>query len=295
VSADAIGFRDDSSAALPRLSLPMKTLLICHAEAHIDREGLARWLASFSTLVGVVELRETAERRRKRVRKELERVGPLRFLDVLAFRLYYRLRQAAADRAWEDGLLRDLARRFPDAGTPRVLTTHSPNSPEAQAFIQELGPDVMVARCKTLLAERIFTIPTVGTFVMHPGVCPEYRNAHGGFWALANDDLDRVGVTLLKIDRGIDTGPVYGYFGYQYDEVRESHLVIQQRCLFENLDAVRARIEEVAAGRATPIDTRGRESGEWGQPWLTRYLRWKRRARARAGRTAARQPEAAAS
>jgi hypothetical protein len=30
----------------------------------------------------------------------------------------------------------------------------------------------MIARCKTLLAGRIFTIPTVGTFVMHPGICP---------------------------------------------------------------------------------------------------------------------------
>ena len=273
----------------------MKTVLICHADAPIDREGLARWLASFSDLVGIIELRETAERQRKRVRKELERVGPVRFLDVLAFRVYYRIRQAAADRAWEAGLLSELARRYPDRGAPRVLTTHSPNSPEAHAFLRELAPDVMVARCKTLLAERVFTIPSVGTFVMHPGVCPEYRNAHGGFWALASDDLEKVGVTLLKIDHGIDTGPVYGYYSYPYDEVAESHLVIQQRCLFDNLDAVRARIEEVAAGRATPIDTRGRPSGEWGQPWLTRYLRWKRRARARAGRAGAPRPRAATS
>jgi hypothetical protein len=270
----------------------MKTLLICHADSPIDRDGLARWLASFSELVGIVELRETAERQRKRVRKELERVGPLRFLDVLAFRLYYKLRLAAADRAWERGLLADLAARYPNAGAPRVLTTHSPNTPEAQAFIQELAPDVMVARCKTLLAERIFTIPTAGTFVMHPGVCPEYRNAHGGFWALANDDVDKVGVTLLKIDKGIDTGPVYGYFSYPYDEVRESHIVIQQRCLFDNLDAVRARIGDVVAGRAQSIDTRGRPSGEWGQPWMTRYLRWRRRARERAGARGAGTPSA---
>jgi len=260
----------------------MKTLLICHAEAPIDREGLARWLASFSELVGIIELDELPDRKRKRVRKELERVGAIRFLDVLAFRLFYRLRLAAADAAWESDTLARLRAQHPNAGNPRVLRTPTPNSPEAEAFIKELAPDVMIARCKTLLAERIFSVPTVGTFVMHPGVCPEYRNAHGGFWALANDDLDKVGVTLLKIDKGIDTGPVYGYFTYPYDETRESHIVIQQRCLFDNLAAVRAKIEEVCAGRARSIDTRGRPSGEWGQPWLTRYLRWRRRARARA-------------
>ena len=34
-----------------------------------------------------------------------------------------------------------------------------------------------------------------------------------------------------------------------------------------------------AAGR---IDTTGRKSAEWGQPWLTKYLYWKRQARERA-------------
>jgi len=33
----------------------VKTLLICHHDAVLDRIGLARWLASFSELVGVVD------------------------------------------------------------------------------------------------------------------------------------------------------------------------------------------------------------------------------------------------
>lgn len=261
----------------------MKTLLICHHDAPLDFEGLARWMASFSELAGIVVVRETGERQRKRIRNELRRVGSLRFVDVLAFRAFARARLARADAAWERATLAALRDRYPglDPELPRLATT-SPNSPEAQHFITSLAPDLMIARCKALLAERIFTIPTVGTFVLHPGVCPEYRNAHGGFWALANDDLAKVGVTLLKIDKGIDTGPVYDYFTYRFDELQDSPAVIQQRCLFDNLGAVSERLAEVAAGRARPIDTRGRPSGEWGQPWLTRYLRWRRRARARA-------------
>jgi methionyl-tRNA formyltransferase len=112
--------------------------------------------------------------------------------------------------------------------------------------------------------------------VLHPGICPEYRNAHGCFWALAERDLTRVGMTLLKVDAGVDTGPVYGHYSYPFDEKRESYNVIQYRVVSENLDALADRFGQIAAGTAQPIDTHGRASANWGQPWLTRYLGWRR-------------------
>src|SRR2546425_1480667 len=78
----------------------VKTLLICHHDAVLDRIGLARWLGSFSELVGVVEVREPKQRLWRRIRREVSRVGPLRFLDVLAYRAYERLALAPGDRAW---------------------------------------------------------------------------------------------------------------------------------------------------------------------------------------------------
>lgn len=273
----------------------VKTLLICHDGSRLTQLGMSRWLASFSELAGVVVLRETDERVRKRVRREMQRVGRLRFLDVLAFRAYYRLCLAGRDRRWEDARLAELEARYPPipAGTP-ILITHSPNSKEAEAFIRAAQPDLVIARCKTLLAKRIFTIPTAGTLVMHPGICPEYRNAHGCFWALANDDLGRVGMSLLKIDAGVDTGPIYAQLSYPFDERRESHAIIQNRVVFDNLPALRAKLEEVAAGRAEPIDIGGRRSAEWGQPWLSAHLRWKAHARRRAKARAANAPRPAA-
>lgn len=258
----------------------MKTLLICHENDALDCDGLARWLASFSRLAGRIVLREKPEQAFRRIRREWRRVGPLRFVDVLAFRGYYRLALAGRDARWTAQQLEHLRSRFaPVPDSVPTLVTHSPNTAEAEAFVRAQQPDIMVARCKVLLKESVFSIPRSGTFVLHPGICPEYRNAHGCFWALANGDTGRVGVTLLRIDRGVDTGPVFGYYSYPYDAHRESHIVIQQRALFENLDAVRARFEEIARGEATPIDTRGRPSNAWGQPWLTAYLRLRANAR----------------
>jgi formyl transferase-like protein len=258
----------------------MKTLLICHAGDRLNEVGLSRWLGSFSDLVGIVIVHESNRRMWKRIRREIKRVGFLRFLDVLAFRVYYRFLHATRDRRWEERRLEQICMAYPQLSSAvPVLLTSSPNSKEALEFITRSQPDIMIARCKTLLKETVFSTPSRGTFVMHPGICPEYRNAHGCFWALANGDKGRVGMTLLRIDKGVDTGAVYGYYTYKFDEVKDSHTTIQHRVVFDNLEELRNKFEEIYCGNARTIDTTGRASAAWGQPWLTRYLSWKWKAR----------------
>lgn len=254
----------------------MRTLLICHDESSLDRDGLARWLASFSDLAGIVVLRERPQRRRRRVMREIKRIGLLRFPDVVAYKLYERIGWRRRNRQWQQQTMTQLERRFPDPPVDvPILVTHSPNSNEAEQFIRQCQCDIMIARCKVLLAKRIFTLPATATLVMHPGICPEYRNAHGCFWALACDDLDKIGLTLLKVDSGVDTGDVYGYYSYDFDEVDESPAIIQDRVAFDNLDAIAEKIQQIHRGTAAVIDTTGRPSATWGQPWMTRYIRWK--------------------
>jgi folate-dependent phosphoribosylglycinamide formyltransferase PurN len=258
----------------------MKTLLICHESSSFDRELLARWLQSFSNLVGLVCLQDPAVATWRRARREIKRVGIVRFADVLAFRLYYRGFRAARDNRWEQQKIEEFCRKYGAISADTlVLKTPNANAPETEEFIKGLKPDLVIARCKTILKERVFSIPASGTFVMHPGICPEYRNAHGCFWALANRDLTKVGITLLRVDRGVDTGPVFGYYTYPFDEVGESHIVIQQRAVLENLDALQAKLISIFRSTASPVDTAGRPSGSWGQPWLSKYMSWKAHAR----------------
>jgi methionyl-tRNA formyltransferase len=261
----------------------MRVALICHHDNRLNRDVLPRWLAAEGELAGVVVIEETAGRLGERVRREWRRSG-IRMLDVLAFQAYYRAAAASRDRVWVEETAQRLEARYPPvpADVP-VHRTHDPNSEETRAFLASIAPDVTLARCKTLLRKEIFDVPRCGTVVLHPGICPEYRNAHGCFWALARRDLDRVGATLLRIDEGVDTGPVYRYYHADIDELRESHTVIQHRMVFDNLDTVASDLRALVAGQLPRIDTTGRVSAAWGQPRLTDQLRWKRAA-ARAAR-----------
>lgn len=255
-------------------------VLMCHQSERLDREGLASWLASTMKLAGLLIIRDHG-RRWRAARRELGRVGPLGLLDVAAFRAWARVVHGARDARWEDAEVERLRARYPANldEVPQVTVT-SPNSADAKAFLQRVRPDLVIARCKMLLRKDVFEIPRAGTFVLHPGICPEYRNAHGCFWALANRDLDRVGMTLVRVDAGIDTGPVYLHGTCNYDERRESHIVIQQRAVVDNLDAIGRTLTAIARGEhVQPVNTEGRRSAVWGQPRLTHYLRWKLAAR----------------
>jgi hypothetical protein len=256
-------------------------VLICHQRDRLDSVGLASWLAATMQLAGIVEVRDERARQWRVARREIARGGVLRFVDAVAMRGYAWLRSRRTESAWIDREVARLRRRYPVAldRIPRVVVS-DPNSDRARSFIAGLAPDVIIARCKFILKPAVFELARAGAFALHPGICPEYRNAHGCFWALANRDLDRVGMTLLKIDRGIDTGPVLLHATCAFDEVRESHTIIQHRVVFENLDRIGEALLMAARGTGpAPIDTTGRASAVWGQPGLTTYLRWKRTAR----------------
>jgi folate-dependent phosphoribosylglycinamide formyltransferase PurN len=256
-----------------------RVVLICHEHYAIDAEGLAAWLASSLDLAGIVVLREPATRLARRARTEIRRSGMHGFLDVLAFAAYYRLFRARADAAWIAGEVSRLRHKYPAdlARIPRLVSA-SPNTDEVRAFLERVQPDLVIARCKFILRPDIFGIARAGTFVLHPGICPEYRNAHGCFWALARRDLERVGMTVLRVDRGVDTGPVYLQASYGFDERRESHVVIQYRVVLENLERIQDTLLSVCRGARGPIPTHGRRSAAWGQPRLSAYWRWRRAA-----------------
>lgn len=256
-------------------------VLICHRHDRLDSIGLASWLASTMTLSGIVTIRGDRRRLWRAARREYTRSGAAGFADVLAFRMFARLSQRRSDHAWTEREILRLRAQYPaQLDSVPTLTVSDPNSDETRAFIERLSPDLMIARCKFILKPAIFTLARCGAYALHPGICPEYRNAHGCFWALANRDLDRVGMTLLRIDSGVDTGPVLLQASCAFDEINESHSRIQQRVVTENLDRIAATLTNIVEGDAPPpLDISKRASASWGQPRLSTYLGWKRAAR----------------
>jgi folate-dependent phosphoribosylglycinamide formyltransferase PurN len=90
----------------------------------------------------------------------------------------------------------------------RVHDVPSVNSDETMNLLQNLRPKVILVNGTRILEERLLNATEAVLLNTHVGITPRYRGVHGGYWALASGDPDHCGVTVHRIDKGIDTGDI---------------------------------------------------------------------------------------
>jgi len=265
-----------TTVVMCRVMTTPQTVLLRHQESRFDREVIGRWLAATTDLVGEIVIEPDWTRQLNTLKHELRRSGITGLIDAIAYRLYYDAALNNKEKPKTDALISDIQAEYPDFSVPEYHVA-DPNNEETVDILRNLTPDLMLARCKVLLSKSVYAIPKHGTFVIHPGICPEYRNQHGCFWALANGDDDKVGFSLIRINDGIDTGEIFAQHGTTFNPVNDEHVYIQLKVVADNLPSLTPVITAVADGEAEPIPTDDRQGPLWGMPKLSAWLTWKRR------------------
>ncbi|MBL8274152.1 MAG: methionyl-tRNA formyltransferase, partial [Xanthomonadales bacterium] len=81
-------------------------------------------------------------------------------------------------------------------------------SPEARAQLEALKPDLMIVVAYGMILPRsVLRIPRLGCWNVHASLLPRWRGAAPIQRALLAGDT-RTGVCLMKMEAGLDTGPV---------------------------------------------------------------------------------------
>lgn len=80
------------------------------------------------------------------------------------------------------------------------------NHPDVVALADRLRPDLLCVFGTSLIRGDLLTRGRLGIVNLHGGLSPEYRGADCTFWALYNQEPEKIGCTLHWIDAGIDTG-----------------------------------------------------------------------------------------
>jgi hypothetical protein len=153
----------------------------------------------------VVAGRRSAGERGRTLRERVEALRtfwlilePLGFLAALALRLRARL-LGARDPVSVEGVARRLGvpvHRLASTGSEALVST-----------LAELRPDVVLNQSEILLGPDVLAIPRLGFLNRHASLLPAHRGRLGSFWAHAAEPPS-YGVTIHRVDEGIDTGNV---------------------------------------------------------------------------------------
>lgn len=254
----------------------MRTLILYHSDPIQDLK--ADLIASQFPVSAFVQVQERRAPAHTYLWRRFKRFGALKVADETAWRLAYRFMERAQDQEQERQLVTGLRRTVP-AGYQRPSThqVESITSPEGQKLLQDLKPDVCIIMLNVMLPKRIFNIPPLGMLIFHPGLVPEYRGVHCGLWAIAGDDVNRIGWSLLRIDEGVDTGPVLAQgLAKTIDPARENYAIMQHKAQFDGVPEVVAAMQQLAAGQTPQVSTACRASGNYTHPGLSDYLRYRR-------------------
>jgi folate-dependent phosphoribosylglycinamide formyltransferase PurN len=108
-------------------------------------------------------------------------------------------------------------------------------SDEALTRVNKMQPDLIFSvLSKEIIPERILQVPRFGAVNLHPAYLPSYRGVSPILWSLANNE-PFVGVTLHRLDVGIDTGGIIARKKVTVSPSRSEHSLylrlVEEGCL----------------------------------------------------------------
>lgn len=92
-----------------------------------------------------------------------------------------------------------------------------------------------------IVHEKILAVPRLGAFNLHPGPLPRYAGLNSVSWAIYRGERTH-GVTVHKMDSGIDTGPIV-YQSFFPVEDSATALSVSLRCSREGVRWMRQLLE----------------------------------------------------
>jgi methionyl-tRNA formyltransferase len=250
-----------------------KRVLICGREALSTRAMYHALVASGFQVRVVVE---QSVSRRQMVAKRLKKLGPATVANQLAFQVVatpFLVRESAARR-------RDIIEQHRLSDAPMaegdVVHVESVNEETTQVALEAYQPDVVVLSGTRIVSQQRLSAMAVPVLNLHAGWTPAYRGVHGGYWALAMRDPQRLAVTLHRVDAGIDTGDVIARVRVQATP-QDSFATYPLLQLAAGIRVLTQCLRGEPLGEQ-PVGAQGKsnDSRLWSHPTLTGYLyrRW---------------------
>jgi len=153
-----------------------------------------------------------------------------------------------------------------------ITPVASVNAEETVAALRSLEAEIVVVQGTRIIAERVLNAVPATFINLHAGITPLYRGVHGAYWALAEKNPQACGVTVHRVDPGVDTGGILEQ-GLVHPTPTDNFATYGLLQLGAGLPLLKKAIEDLQAGRSVPRPAPPGPSRLWSHPTLVEYLR----------------------
>lgn len=137
----------------------------------------------------------------------------------------------------------------------RAITVVQPDkvkTPEFADWVREQKADVaLVIAYGRILPKAVLDAPRLGCVNVHASLLPKFRGAAPINWAIVRGER-RTGITMMKMDEGMDTGPMLEQFPIEIGE-DETAGELTKRLADVGALAVRRALPLYIEGKYTPV------------------------------------------
>jgi methionyl-tRNA formyltransferase len=152
----------------------------------------------------------------------------------------------------------------------KVIKVDSVNNPKCISLLQKLNPEIVIVNGTRIISEKVLGSVPVKFINIHAGITPKYRNVHGAYWALVNNDLENCGVTVHEVDRGIDTGNIIYQKKIEITN-RDNFSTYPLLQLAEGIIYLKRTLSDIFSNNVS-FKKNNLESKIWHHPTLAQYL-----------------------
>ena len=131
---------------------------------------------------------------------------------------------------------------------PKLILNQSINEEKSLQQIKSFAPDLLISIAgNEIFRKRLIDLAPFGCLNLHTGFLPKYRGLIPTFWALKNNEK-KIGITVFKVDEGIDSGPILVQKSVDIDLRIQSELIRKTKSI--GMDCIVEAVNLIDTGKA---------------------------------------------
>lgn len=146
--------------------------------------------------------------RKKLIKRRIKKLGVFHVLNQLFFQVFIIKILKRSSKQLIKQRIQELELNNAPLPENKTIDVGLVNSAKTIESLKKLNPDVVLVNGTAIIRKKVLEATNAVFINTHVGITPQYRGVHGGYWALKNQDQENFGVTVHKIDTGIDTGDI---------------------------------------------------------------------------------------